>query len=72
MELKHGTILVPRKDLIVGEKYDGITYLPSMEAFFRGKRYVIVRWASEHRIVLYGSGFTYSYEMFQKKSATLG
>ena len=72
MELKHGTMLVPRKDLIIGEKYDGITYLPSMEKFFRGKKYVTVRWSGEHRIMLYGSDFTYSYEMFQKKSATLG
>lgn len=72
MELKHGTRLVPRKDLVVCEKYDGITYLPSMEKFFRGKKYVIVRWASEYRIMLYGSDFTYSYEMFQKNSATLG
>lgn len=72
MELKHETKLVPRKDLIIGEKYDGITYLPSMEKFFRGKKYVTVRWAGEHRIMLYGSDFTYSYEMFQKKSATLG
>lgn len=72
MELKHGTRLVPRKDLIISEVYDGITYLPSMEKFFRGKKYVTVRWAGEHRIMLYGSDFTYSYEMFQKKSATLG
>lgn len=64
--------LVPRKGLIIGEKYDGITYLPSMEKFFRGKKYVTVRWASEYRIMLYGSDFTYSYEMFQKNSATLG
>lgn len=64
--------LVPRKDLIIGEKYDGITYLPSMEKFFRGKKYVTVRWAGEHRIMLYGSDFTYSHEMFQKNSATLG
>ena len=72
MELKHETRLVPRKDLIIGEKYDGITYLPSMEKFFRGKKYVTVRWADKHRIILCGSDFTYSYEMFQNKSATSG
>lgn len=72
MELKHGTRLVPRKDLIVGEKYDGITYLPSMEKFLRGKKYVTIEFAEEYGIILYGSCFIYSYEMFQKKSATLG
>ena len=72
MELKHGTRLVPRKDLIVGEKYDGYTYLSSMEKFFRGKKYVTVICADEYGIVLCGSDFMYSYEMFQKKSATLG
>lgn len=72
MELKYGTRLVPRKDLIVGEEYDGFLYLPSMEKFFRGKKYVTVRLASEHGIILCGSYFIYSYEMFQKNSATLG
>ena len=72
MELKHETRLVPRKDLIIGEQYGGITYLPSMEKFFRGKKYVTIEFADEYGTILRGSVFMYSYEMFQKKSATLG
>lgn len=64
--------LVPRKDLIIGEKYDGIIYLPSMEKFFRGKKYVTIEFADEYGIILRGSVFMYSHEMFQKNSATLG
>ena len=64
--------LVPRKDLIVWEQYGGITHLPSMEKFFRGKKYVTIEFADEYGIMLRGSVFMYSHEMFQKKSATLG
>lgn len=72
MELKPGTRLVPRKDLIVMEQYGGITYLPFMEKFLRGKKYVTIEFTDEYGIILYGSYFIYSYEMFQKNSATLG
>lgn len=63
--------LVPRKDLIVWEGYGGITYLPSMEKFFRGKKCVTIEFADEYGVILRGSVFIYSYEMFQKNSATL-
>lgn len=72
MELKHGTRLVPRKNLVVYKTYGGIALLPSMEKFFRGKKYVTVRCANEYGIIFCGSDFIYSYEMFQKNSATLG
>ena len=72
MELKHGTRLVPRKDLIIGEEYGGVMLLPFMEKFLRGKKYVTVEYADEYGIILCGSGFMYSYKMFQKSSATLG